>query len=377
MSFRLLSSVGRPLEQYSLKSSGNIVVPMRCIHTSRNQFLLSSSSGRWRNAARANAGRGTADGPNGKRFASGATTAEMPAKSNLALRMALGMTLLSVTTYSLGVLYPPNLYTLIYPRVAPPSPDKGSVQALKDAAELERQLWELPLVQDLARRSHPLNSDTVPANFLGPNALSSSTSTSGGSSDEASGGLGLEEELTHYMARPYLNLPESFSRHSLTAGLLQGPGRMAIPPLLFVRTDEKAITGVMHLGRSICGHDGIVHGGAIATLFDDAFFRTAVANFPARIGVTAWLKIDYRAPTRADQFVVFKTKVDKVEGRKVFVSGQMEDVEGNLLVQASALFVQPKYAHLIKSEEREKHFLNRPAAIARTLEPVGENADMQ
>ncbi|KAG8796859.1 hypothetical protein FRC16_009445 [Serendipita sp. 398] len=377
MSFRLLSSVGRPLEQYSLKSSGNIVVPMRCIHTSRNQFLLSSSSGRWRNAARANAGRGTADGPNGKRFASGATTAEMPAKSNLALRMALGMTLLSVTTYSLGVLYPPNLYTLIYPRVAPPSPDKGSVQALKDAAELERQLWELPLVQDLARRSHPLNSDTVPANFLGPNALSSSTSTSGGSSDEASGGLGLEEELTHYMARPYLNLPESFSRHSLTAGLLQGPGRMAIPPLLFVRTDEKAITGVMHLGRSICGHDGIVHGGAIATLLDDAFFRTAVANFPARIGVTAWLKIDYRAPTRADQFVVFKTKVDKVEGRKVFVSGQMEDVEGNLLVQASALFVQPKYAHLIKSEEREKHFLNRPAAIARTLEPVGENADMQ
>ena len=60
----------------------------------------------------------------------------------------------------------------------------------------------------------------------------------------------------------------------------------------------------------------------------------AVANFPARIGVTAWIRIDYKAPTRADQFVVFKTKVDKVDGRKVFLSGRMEDLEGNVLVQA-------------------------------------------
>ncbi|KAG8805943.1 hypothetical protein FRC17_005258 [Serendipita sp. 399] len=312
----------------------------------------------------------------GKRLTSGvASTAEAPAKSNMALRMALGMTLLSVT-YSLGVLYPPNLYTLIYPREAPPAPDKGSLQALKDARELEHQLWELPLVQELSKVSHPLNPETVPSHFLGPKELStaSATSTDGNTTtsdlSSSSSSSSSEGEWTHYMARPYLNLPESFSRHSLTAGLLQGPGRMAIPPLLFIRTDEKAITGVMHLGRSICGHDGIVHGGAIATLFDDAFFRTAVANFPARIGVTAWIKVDYKAPTRADQFVVFKTQVDKVEGRKVFVSGQMEDVEGNLLVKAEALFVQPKYAHLIRSEEREKHFLNRPAAIAHTLEPV-------
>jgi acyl-CoA thioesterase FadM len=50
--------------------------------------------------------------------------------------------------------------------------------------------------------------------------------------------------------------------------------------------------------------------------------------------VTAWIRLDYKAPTRADQFVVFNSKVDKIEGRKVFVSGQMEDLEGTVLVKA-------------------------------------------
>jgi len=132
---------------------------------------------------------------------------------------------------------------------------------------LESELWSIPLVQNLAATSYPLNTDNVPKNFLGPPsiaALNSSVNSNG----SANAGL------THYMARPYVNIPETLRRHSLTAGILQGPGRIAVPPLLFVRVDEKAITGVIHLGRSICGHDGIVHGGAIATLFDDGLFRT-------------------------------------------------------------------------------------------------------
>ncbi|KIM25034.1 hypothetical protein M408DRAFT_34021, partial [Serendipita vermifera MAFF 305830] len=216
--------------------------------------------------------------------------------------------------YGLGVVFPPNLYTLIFPREAPPSARDGSPEARKEMLQVESQLWSIPLVQKLAA--------DVNVGEVNP-------------------------QLTHYMSRPYVNIPEAQRRHSLTAGLLQGPGRMAIPPLLFVRVDEKAMTGVIHLGRSICGHDGIVHGGAIATLFDDSLFRTAVASFPAKIGVTAWIRIDYKSPTRADQFVVLNSKVDRVEGRKVFVSGQIEDLEGTVLAKAEALFVQPKYAHLL------------------------------
>jgi acyl-coenzyme A thioesterase PaaI-like protein len=69
-----------------------------------------------------------------------------------------------------------------------------------------------------------------------------------------------------------------------------------------------------------------------------------VANFPAKIGVTAWIKVNYVAPTRADQFVVFQGKVDKAEGRKVFVSGTLEDLDGNLLVTAEYV---PSIIHIL------------------------------
>lgn len=58
-------------------------------------------------------------------------------------------------------------------------------------------------------------------------------------------------------------------------------------------------------------------------------------NLPARIGVTANLSINYKAPTRADQFIVIRTKIGEVKGRKATVTGRIEDVEGKVLVEAT------------------------------------------
>lgn len=54
-------------------------------------------------------------------------------------------------------------------------------------------------------------------------------------------------------------------------------------------------------------------------------------NLEARIGVTANLTINYRAPTRADQFIVITTRLVNVKGRKVEVSARIEDLDGLLL----------------------------------------------
>ena len=54
-------------------------------------------------------------------------------------------------------------------------------------------------------------------------------------------------------------------------------------------------------------------------------------NLEARVGVTANLNINYRAPTRADQFIVIKTRLVSVKGRKVEVSARIEDLDGLLL----------------------------------------------
>lgn len=70
--------------------------------------------------------------------------------------------------------------------------------------------------------------------------------------------------------------------HSLTSAILRGPSLLAIPPMSFVKSDESQAVIILHLGRSLCGHDGIVHGGLLATVFDEALGRnvsTACVGF--------------------------------------------------------------------------------------------------
>lgn len=77
-----------------------------------------------------------------------------------------------------------------------------------------------------------------------------------------------------------------------------------------------------------------MHGGLIATVFDESLARNALLNLPTHIGVTAFLHINYRAPCMADQFVVVRTKMDTQKGRKVTVSGRMETLDGQLIADA-------------------------------------------
>lgn len=43
-----------------------------------------------------------------------------------------------------------------------------------------------------------------------------------------------------------------------------------IPPVMFYNKTYTELTSVLHLGKNICGHDGIVHGGLAATILDEA-----------------------------------------------------------------------------------------------------------
>jgi hypothetical protein len=69
-------------------------------------------------------------------------------------------------------------------------------------------------------------------------------------------------------------LSEERRVNNLTAGALRGPGLLALPPLVRARRDESEGFILVHVGRGLCGHDGIVHGGLLATLLDEALART-------------------------------------------------------------------------------------------------------
>ncbi|KAJ7653642.1 HotDog domain-containing protein [Mycena polygramma] len=219
------------------------------------------------------------------------------------------MAAVSITSYGIGAISPPDPISMLYPRPAPAPPaDPTSVESLAYTSALETELQTLPAIQALRARAD---------------------------ADE------------WYETRPHAHIPEETRVNKLTAGSLRGPGKLALFPLARVKKDESEAVIFIHLGRGLCGHDGIVHGGLLATLLDEALARNAITNLPAKVGVTATLDLSYRAPTKADQFIVLKTKLLDLNGRKATVSGRAEDLQGNLLVDAKALFIQPRYAKML------------------------------
>ncbi|KAF9012987.1 hypothetical protein BDZ89DRAFT_1104271 [Hymenopellis radicata] len=188
--------------------------------------------------------------------------------------------------YLVGTLYPPEEIRLLYPpRAPPPIADLTSPEAINHVNNLEDTLQSLPILRQ--KREDP-------------------------DADE------------WYETRPYANAPADRRVNHLTGGALRGPGKLALPPLVRAKKDESEAWILVHLGR-------------------ECAVTMAFVNLPEKVGVTATLTLSYRAPTRADQFVVIRTKV--------WVSGSIEDLKGKLLVEAKAMFVQPKYAALLNKTQ--------------------------
>lgn len=182
----------------------------------------------------------------------------------------------------------------------------------------------------------------------------------------------LRADASYTESHPHLRLPESLRQHSLTAGALAGPGRIVVPPLVFCDDVRGKLVSLAFLGEDLCGHVGIVHGGMLATLMDESMGRCGLAALPHRIGVTARLTVDFRKPVKAGSYVVIKAEVVKTEGRKVWVKGRIEELgdgkEGDVLVEAEALFIEPKNAKVCPNPD---HF--SPSSLVRKIENYTTN----
>ncbi|KAH9978019.1 HotDog domain-containing protein [Lactifluus volemus] len=185
-------------------------------------------------------------------FASSASPAfPGPSRTLRTLRRFTLAVSLGSTAYTIGAFYPPSIVTY----VAPPT--------------LEEKLQKLPILAEHRAKEDP----------------------------EA-----------WYETRPYISVSEERRANNLTAGTLRGPGRLALHPLVRARRDESESLIIVHVGRALCGHDGIVHGGLLATLLDESLART---------------------------FIVFRIHLLEAKGRKARVSGTIEDLDGNILIDAS------------------------------------------
>ena len=118
-------------------------------------------------------------------------------------------------------------------------------------------------------------------------------------------------------------------------------------------TDESAepvevAVGDVQLGNKVNGHRGIVHGGIISLIFDDAMgwgYEALLLSDPALDDgtkiVTANLNIDYRAPLTEGSRAVVRVYYARSEGRKLYFRARLESHDGAILyAEATSLFVK-------------------------------------
>ncbi len=106
--------------------------------------------------------------------------------------------------------------------------------------------------------------------------------------------------------------------------------------------DGERVRGEVTLDRRHEGAPGFAHGGAVATVLDDALGTLlAVLRRPA---VTAKLDVDYRRPAFLGRRFTVETWVERSDGRKLWLSGEMREGE-ELVAEAHALFLAVSIEH--------------------------------
>ncbi|KAI1749096.1 thioesterase superfamily protein [Xylaria castorea] len=108
------------------------------------------------------------------------------------------------------------------------------------------------------------------------------------------------------------------------------------------RVDE--VKAFLTLGSGLNGHPNICHGGLVTTILDEVIGMLVPINqdrkrIPVGMCMTAYLNTTFVKPVSTPATILTRTWFTKVEGRKYFTQGTIEDENGVILARADALFI--------------------------------------
>ncbi|KAM7054777.1 acyl-coenzyme A thioesterase THEM4 isoform 3-T3 [Molossus nigricans] len=109
--------------------------------------------------------------------------------------------------------------------------------------------------------------------------------------------------------------------------------------VMFYNDVEKRVVCVFEGGPYLQGMPGCLHGGAIATMIDATVGTSAM--IAEGIVMTANLNINFKRPVPLCSVVLINSQLDKIEGRKLFISCNVQSVdEKTLYTEATSLFIK-------------------------------------
>ncbi|MFC4561419.1 PaaI family thioesterase [Nocardiopsis mangrovi] len=172
--------------------------------------------------------------------------------------------------------------------------------------------------------------DAVAHTEAGPEALERARAAAA----EATAALGGERRAIGAMVRH--TRPDGGAEYGTVTNIVAGPTNPAAPPLRLER-DGDGLRGEVVLGGVYQGPPGLVHGGWIAALLDQALGSAAnAAGVPC---LTAKLDVDYRDPTPLNVPLHITARVTGAERRKVFVSAEIRH-NGEVTAEGTAIMVR-------------------------------------
>jgi acyl-coenzyme A thioesterase PaaI-like protein len=167
-----------------------------------------------------------------------------------------------------------------------------------------------------------------------------------------------EHLRTHPRMRRFEGYAESANAGDVGAFFDQSPliglANPLAPPLRLAKTGERTALGRVRFGSAYEGPPGCVHGGFVAAAFDEVLgFTQSLGGNP---GFTGTLSVRYRVPTPLHTDLRFEGRIDRVEGRKTFASGQVFAGE-TLCAEAEGIFVAArpeKFQQLLEARARRE-----------------------
>jgi acyl-coenzyme A thioesterase PaaI-like protein len=110
--------------------------------------------------------------------------------------------------------------------------------------------------------------------------------------------------------------------------------------LHFTPQDDGWLTASYTFDALKQGPPGIVHGGALASVIDEAM--TAAVFAAGYLAFTVNLNLDYRVPVMVGVLVTIQARLDVVDRRKLYMLGRIVLPDGTSAVEAKALFIASK-----------------------------------
>jgi acyl-coenzyme A thioesterase PaaI-like protein len=118
---------------------------------------------------------------------------------------------------------------------------------------------------------------------------------------------------------------------------VQGRGLPVQAPVVIDEIEADALHGRVRFPAFQHGHNGAVHGGAIALFFDEAIGSFVAATSEDRVR-TAYLHVDFRGITPVEHILFYEVEISESEGRKIRARASIRDGD-RLCAEATVLML--------------------------------------